>query len=133
MSPCKNITLRGIHLTAASHLLGKAKFDCANAHGSASGVVPTSCLKPDDEISALRSPLKTDERVGQGAAPPGYAVIAELSDEFDGDRLDETKWSADPKKEGWKVAWAILSFRRPSCISFVKNSDSPPTKTHEGI
>ena len=30
------------------------------------------------------------------APPPGYVAIPELSDEFDGDSLDATKWSTDP-------------------------------------
>ena len=58
LSPCRNITMRNVHLTAASHLLGKAKFDCTNAYGPpAEGVVPASCLKPDDEVrSGLPAP-----------------------------------------------------------------------------
>ena len=28
-------------------------------------------------------------------APPGYELIPELSDEFDGDTLDPAKWSTD--------------------------------------
>lgn len=48
VSPCTNITLRDVNLTAGARLLGKPKFDCANAHGPrAVDVTPASCLKPD--------------------------------------------------------------------------------------
>jgi hypothetical protein len=34
-------------------------------------------------------------------APPGYELIPELSDEFDGDTLDPAKWSTDPSVISW--------------------------------
>jgi hypothetical protein len=34
-------------------------------------------------------------------APPGYELIPELSDEFDGDSLDTTKWSTSAKVISW--------------------------------
>ena len=60
VSPCRNITMRNVDLTAASHVFGKATFECANAHGPAAvNVVPMSCLKPDR--SGLPAPTsKTD-------------------------------------------------------------------------
>ena len=34
-------------------------------------------------------------------APPGYELISELSDEFDGDMLDAAKWSTSPSVISW--------------------------------
>ena len=33
--------------------------------------------------------------------PPGYELIPELSDEFDGSELDSSKWTTDPNLIGW--------------------------------
>ena len=62
LSPCRNITMRNVDLKAVSHLLGKAKFDCSNAHGPAAvGVVPTSCLKPVRSGLPAPTSKRTDE------------------------------------------------------------------------
>jgi len=34
-------------------------------------------------------------------APPGYDPVLELTDEFDGETLNRSKWSTDPKILGW--------------------------------
>ena len=48
-------------------------------------------------------PPRASSTLAPGAppAPPGYVAIPELSDEFDGDSLDATKWSTDPHVISW--------------------------------
>ena len=62
VSPCTNITVREVNLTAASHLLGNPKFDCSYAYGpQAVDVIPASCLKPETLTSMLSAELTPGE------------------------------------------------------------------------
>ena len=83
-------------------------------------------------------------------APPGYAAIPELSDEFDGDTLDSTKWS--PKDGGWagrapglfdaanvKLAggklqlWARAAKRTPSWPAGYDNYTTAAVRSHASV
>ena len=58
--------------------------------------MPPRCAALLGALLALSRPAAA---VAAPPPPPGYIVIPELSDEFDGDALDQAKWA--PRDEGW--------------------------------